>query len=386
MAAITIDAKVAEQAALLAMMLEPPYQDETALLRDLTEGEIADLGEGLVHFARPLLHEIETGETGEAGGQEVVGSEPPWWGPGGGEALGPFDPVVQPTWMEPGIGGPWNVGLPVEPGPVMGGPGAEGGQAAARGTSGVLGRIMGRGATPWIDREARRLGWVRVEVVPQPGAVSIKPSVDEILHKGTADMLGTAGAALPLAHHVQQLLGTHDLAINAPALLGEALAGSRKLWDNLRRVAARAWQDLLTKLSRWTTQIDQVGGWFAEQGQRVVDWLGTHGVNWLLWRMLNGREVVALGDEALIGTPDALGECDPVVKHHAKQRRYVPLLNKALPVLITWNAPAGASAAAILLIFSIWTAHDHIDSPLLQGVRIPGNPGLLTALGTSWPS
>jgi hypothetical protein len=85
MAAVTVDAKVAEQAALLAMMLEPPNPDGTAVLRDLTEDEIADLGEQLVEFTEPLLAEIEGPGEDEPGPGRLGGG-------GGAPRPGPATP------------------------------------------------------------------------------------------------------------------------------------------------------------------------------------------------------------------------------------------------------------------------------------------------------
>ncbi|MGI9006705.1 MAG: DUF2254 family protein, partial [Streptosporangiaceae bacterium] len=73
----------------------------------------------------------------------------------------------------------------------------------------------------------------------------------------------------------------------------------------------------------------------------------------------------------------------PASRPHARDTPdTVWLLIKTLPVISTCHAPVGAAAVAALplLILSAWNARDHIDSPRLAGVRLPGNPGLLRAV------
>jgi hypothetical protein len=38
------------------------------------------------------------------------------------------------------------------------------------------------------------------------------------------------------------------------------------------------------------------------------------------------------------------------------------------------------AATALLLIYEVWLAHDHLDSLILPQIRLPRNSGLLTAV------
>ena len=197
MAAVTVDAKVAEQAALLAMMLESPNPDGTAVLRGLTEGEIADLGEQLDQFAEPLLGEIEHGlgedEPGE-GGQPDGGGGAPWPGPvtpnpGAAEITDHSERITWPPRAETGHAGAsasWEVSAPW-PGPVMSNLGL------MRSPVGV-----GRGITPFAQSFLTRWAAIPVIAIPAPGGpgpVTVEPSVREILHRGAEDMGENGGGS-----------------------------------------------------------------------------------------------------------------------------------------------------------------------------------------------
>jgi hypothetical protein len=75
--------------------------------------------------------------------------------------------------------------------------------------------------------------------------------------------------------------------------------------------------------------------------------------------------------------------CQKVDKHHQQRRRAAPFLNRALPAcrLIPGSGLAlEAVAAAALLIYGVWLAHDHLDSPILASARLPKNSGPLTEI------
>jgi hypothetical protein len=296
-AAVTVDAKVAEQAALLAMMVEPLVPDGQAMLPELAADQIADLGESLAEAAGPLLDEIERGDT--SGGADA-GEPPP-------------DP-------------------------------------------------------PFEDY------------------------VKEILEKASGDIIGTASAAVPFAHQVQSLLGQGAIAMG-PALLDRALHGLKVGWHALRRLALRAWQWLLNKLGVVGTGAGQIGNELAGEGHDLISRLTNILASAVLGGILNSTWVIDDGNRSLAGASQAdqdraLAACPDVVAHLAKRQRPVPLLNKTLSLLSTLHAPglvAGALGAAVLLIYSSWNAHDHIDSPKLPRVRIPGNPGLLQAVRAALP-
>jgi hypothetical protein len=240
-----------------------------------------------------------------------------------------------------------------------------------------------REITPFAQSILTRWAAIPVIAIPGPGGpgpVTVEPSVREILHRGAEDMVKTAGAAVPFAHLVQGLLVG---GFTASVPLETALAGLRRGWHALRRLALRAWQKLMDKLGRWAASAEQVGAWLSDRARDIVHDLIIDGVGRLLGWLLDAQQVVDDGNALLAAKPTALDACEPVVEHHDKQRRVVHLLNKTLPVVFTCHAPAGAAAAAILLIISAWSAHDHIDSPQLRNVRFPGNPGLLRAIGNA---
>ena len=368
--AVTVDAKVAEQAALLATMLEPPDPDDTAVLRELTGDETADLGENLAEFAGPLLDDI--GREDEPGGE--VGTPPPGPetpSPGDHEMTDAPEAHARPLQAGAGYDGAGAAGQvsAAWPGPVTLRPGLAGGAAGS-----------GRVITPFAQDILRQ--WAAAQVLLDPGAggtgpVTIEPSVRKILDRGAETMVGTAGACVPFAHLVQGHL-IHGFATETP--LGAALDVLRKGWHALRRLALRAWQTLMDKLGRWAAPAERAGAWLNDRTHHIVHDLIVDGVRDLLGGLLDAPQVVDDGDELLAARPAALAACGSVVEHHRRQQRFIRRLNKTLPVIFTCHALAGAAAAAALLIISVWTAHDHIDSPQLRDTRFPGNPGLLQAI------
>jgi len=296
-AAVTVDAKVAEQAALLAMMVEPLDPDGQAVLPGLTEDQIADLGESLAEAAGPLLDEIERAD----GSGEAQAGEPP----------------------------------------------------------------------------------------PDP---PFEDYVKDILDEASGDIIGTASAAVPFAHQVHSLLAGGALA-RGPSVLDDAVRGLRRGWHALRRLALRAWQWLLRKLGVVGTEAAQVGNELASEGHDLISSLTNTLASAVLGRVLDSAWVITKGNSILgsVLPPDqdrALAACPDVVAHLAKRQRPVPLLNKTLPLLSTLHVPglvAGALGAAVLLTYSTWNAHDHIDSPRFPGLRLPGNPGLLRAVEAALP-
>jgi hypothetical protein len=105
----------------------------------------------------------------------------------------------------------------------------------------------------------------------------------------------------------------------------------------------------------------------------------------VLYRLLRGNLVVRDGDEmirsSVWNSGRAIAACEDVDRHHKRRRKAVPLIAVGIPFLAGIH-PIGtggaALAAAALMIYSFWMAHDHIDSPVAAGLRFPGNPGILT--------
>jgi hypothetical protein len=74
--------------------------------------------------------------------------------------------------------------------------------------------------------------------------------------------------------------------------------------------------------------------------------------------------------------------CEKVDAHHTRMRKPVRLLlNAALPglqLIPVHGLQLQVIATAMLLIDHVWLAHDHLDSPVLNKLRLPKNIGLLT--------
>lgn len=288
-AMIAIDAKVAEQAALLADIREPQATGREYLTRRLTRAESDDLGQELASAAEPMFAELRQGN---------------------------------------------DAGTP----------------AAAR--SG-------------------------------PAAQAVDRCVSNVLDRAADDIVGTIGAAIGWAHRLGTLLA--DLTSGAVGWSAEALAELTEGLSPLRRLLARAWRQVISKVGILV-------------GQRVRD-IATAIVGkldllhktakagtGLALRKLLEIDKVASKAKALAETKPhrakaAIRACDEVDHHHERRRWGVPWLNKALPACgaIHFGGVAlEALAAAAVLIYSVWLVHDHLDSPIAASIRLPRNPGLLT--------
>jgi hypothetical protein len=83
---------------------------------------------------------------------------------------------------------------------------------------------------------------------------------------------------------------------------------------------------------------------------------------------------------------EAKEACEKVDAHHKKMRKLVRPLNAALPglqLIPVCGLQLQVIATATLLIYHVSPAHDHLDSPVLQKLRLPKNIGLLTEIQTA---
>jgi hypothetical protein len=122
----------------------------------------------------------------------------------------------------------------------------------------------------------------------------------------------------------------------------------------------------------------------------VFDWLpnaARSGAALAVGKILRADDAITAADR-LIGQDQskakaAIQACEVVVAHHKRRCRGVHRLNKALPLCAVVH-PAGVPlqpiAGVAVLIYSIWLAHDHLDSCVLSRIRLPKNPGLLTKI------
>ena len=289
-ASAAIDAKTAEQAALLSQIQEPAEPGSVLQTRQLDPAEVQDLGAGLEEDSQPMFDELRNG--GSAHGLA--------------EGKG---------WRKPRNRYP---------------------------------AIRGRYARPRRQRHARNPRRDR----------RVLHQVDRALQHFGQDQ----------GHWAQHIL--------------DAPEGLRPT-----STAPKAWRLALLKLN--TLVGTNVGPMVdtSEHRKRCTDQATKLGGSFVLGKLLAAKAVIKDGDDLIGQNPskasDAILAGQDVSDHHKRQRRAVPWLNKALPACSCFHVPGIAAQAiggGILLIYSVWNVHDHIDSPHLPNVRLPGNPGILQAV------
>jgi hypothetical protein len=218
-----------------------------------------------------------------------------------------------------------------------------------------------------------------------PTGSSVATHAHRILDRAGRDVLGTVHALLPWEHAAKDLAVLIDGV--AADWVKDTLPDVAQAAAGLRRLLAAAWRQV-------TFDIHALVG---EHGGRLMDLLGHmsdlltdaagSGAALVLGKLLQADQAIADAQELVDSHPDrvaaAMRACEEVDGHHHHRRRAVPLLNKALPkckFIHPYGLAAQVTAAVALLIYSLWLAHDHIDSPVLAGVRLPKNPGLQTEI------
>ena len=291
-ASAAIDAKTAEQAALLSQIQEPAEPGSALQTRQLEPAEAQDLGAGLEEDSQPMFDELRNGNN----------------------ARGP---------------------------------------------------LAGKGS------ETKK--------------PSIKPSVEDMLDRAGSDMLGTLIGSVGVLHQVDHAL--QHFGQDQGHWAQHILDGLQKGWHALRRLLAKAWRLALLKLN--TLVGTNVGPMVNTLGtsKTLTDQATKLGGSFVLGKLLVAKTVIKDGDDLIGQNPskasDAILAGQDVSDHHKRRRRAVPWLNKALPACSCFHVPGIAAQAiggGILLVYSVWNVHDHIDSPHLPNVRLPGNPGILQAV------
>ncbi|GEM_PF-5612746 len=292
--AITIDAKVAEQAALLLEM-EPQYLDQ-GRVRGLGQAARDDLGPDVRAECGPLIADL--GRAADAGGQPQPGS------------------------------------------PCPGAPG-----------------------------------------------LTITRYVEQILDHASDDMVCTLSKLMSWEQQTLALI--RRIGDAAGPWLQDVLPRLGPGWSALRHLLARAWRQVIHKVACLV----------GRHGSKLLEELGADPFDLLDRAVRQGRMAVLAGlldtaavireTDALLGPAGpqkaaaALRRCDTVLRHYDKRRRAVPMLNKALPAcsLVSLSGfPLKTVAGVTLLLYSLWMAHDHLDSPRLESLRLPRNPGLRRAV------
>lgn len=220
---------------------------------------------------------------------------------------------------------------------------------------------------------------------PAPDSPDVEEYFDAILNRAGGDITGTITSSLSWVNRITAVLAnpSGSFAAWSKDALAQGIAA-------LRRLLIGSWRQVLHKVSllvgQHAVQAGQVGVAILKRFD-VIRNVASRGTGHILGKVLRADEVIdqaqALVDVDPARAGAAIAGCQKVDKHHQKRRRAVPVLNKALPAcrLIPAHGSAlEAVAAATLLIYSIWLAHDHVDSPVMASLRLPKNPGLLAAV------
>jgi len=222
---------------------------------------------------------------------------------------------------------------------------------------------------------------------PGPGSAdqAVEHYIHAILDRAGDDIAGTLVGAWSWKARVLATLA--ELPHQVEGWPQEALSQlGRGVWV-LRRLLARAWRQVLLKVSALVGQnATNVAETILEYFEPLCE-AAKHGAGGTLGMILQAQKVVDQGEALVLQYPNranaAILACRRVNDHHRQRRRAVPALNRTLPacrMVHVGGLALEAVAATVLLIYSVWLAHDHLDSPLLESVRSPKNPGLLAEI------
>jgi len=220
----------------------------------------------------------------------------------------------------------------------------------------------------------------------RPPKFEVKPYFDVILNRAGTDIAGTIASGLAweksIAHALSHTI--KDFANWLPGSLRHALTP-------LRRLLIRGWRQVLSKVSLLVgPHASDLGQFIVSIVQPFVPDTEGWGGGKVLGMALQIREPQVKAQKLVDDNPDRAWEakeaCEKVDAHHKKMRKPVRLLNAALPALQlipVHGLQLQVIATATLLIYQVSLAHDHLDSPVLQKVRLPKNIGLLTEIQTA---
>jgi hypothetical protein len=211
----------------------------------------------------------------------------------------------------------------------------------------------------------------------------VGPYFDAILSRTSADILGTVASGVAwekmIAHALLHQIADFGTRLPKPLQHG---------WTALRRLLGKAWRQGLSKIlllvGPAAASIGQfTGGIVALFAPDVEGW----GIAAVLRKALNIKKPQEEAQNLAAGKPERAAEvekaCSDVQAHHLSRRKAVRFLNAALTgckYIPVYGLQLQIGATALLLIYEVWLAHDHLDSPVLAKIRIPKNSGLLTGV------
>jgi hypothetical protein len=211
----------------------------------------------------------------------------------------------------------------------------------------------------------------------------VKEYFDAILNLAGSDIFGTIASSLSWLNRIGDVLAdpTSSFVTWSKDALKQGFSALNKLFSG-------AWRQVLSKVvvlaGAHVAQVGQLGAGILHHFKELREIAGRP-TGWLLGGALRITEVREEAQDLVNQNPDrsgaAIKACQRVKNHHGKRRKPVPWLNKALPMcraIPAHGVALEAVAAATLVIYSIWLVHDHLDSPVLAGLRLPKNPGMLT--------
>jgi hypothetical protein len=219
-----------------------------------------------------------------------------------------------------------------------------------------------------------------------PSAFEVKPYFDSILHRAAGDIAGTFAAG-----GLWKLLINDALCDTIRDFGTSSLTWLKDTLTPLRRLLVRGWRQVLTKIS---LLVGPQGPGVGELAEGIIKDYIPDAEEWSLGALLgkalkvrdSQSEAQKLVDKNLPRVPRVKEACEKVDAHHADRRKAIRILNLALPGLLLipgHGLPLQVTATASLLIYEIWLAHDHLDSPILKNLRLPKNTGLLTAVNAA---
>ena len=213
-----------------------------------------------------------------------------------------------------------------------------------------------------------------------PPKIEVKRYFDAILNRAGTDIVGTIASGLAWEKSVGHTL------LHTIEHFSEWLPGSvRRTLTPLRHLLIRGWRQVLSKISLL------VGPHASGVGQFVVNVVQPFapdaegwGAGKVLGKALRVVEPQVKAQKLADDNPDRVEKvkeaCEKVDAHHKKMRKHVRKLNAALPglqLIPVHGLQLQVIATATLLIYHVWLAHDHLDSPVLGNLRLPKNIGLL---------
>lgn len=225
---------------------------------------------------------------------------------------------------------------------------------------------------------------------PAHSSPSVRPYAKRMLDESGKDMIKTLVSAMPFA---QELAGVLAGAGDRAGLWDEeSLKRLERATRWLDRARLKLWGEVIAKIRLLLGQDTLAAATEIGDPRDLLNELAGNGASRTLVRLLKVQSPIQRADRAISKHTSLAGRamdaCQGVEEHHQRRRRAMPWANRALAAggklsLLHGGAGVGALAGGALLMYSFWNAHDHVDSPVVRRVRIPGNPGILSSVHTA---